>query len=837
MTLARAAPLRKRRSLHEEKSAAAPLSIIEARRAFFSSHLISAISRAAQVRDSQSPRLSSTMGLQDIEARATRAVGVVDDDTKGDRKPSHDPFARTDEEASFDLAAKFLRMDRATRRAIALQYQPDEAFMDTSPDRLSPVTIDEGRSTCSTKLEVHPTLPFRGKESDSSLESRKHCRSSSSIDSLGSHSESTKETACERISGDSGYGSDYRRRRIQSEYLRGADGSIQRREAATGAGLQETAANRQLQKGSQRHIPARVDYDDSDIEESFPESRYSTASHRRDTLSANSAGEKSTNAHGQATRRRPRPYEHPRQVKGLRRVRGSTALRPETPENPPHSSPTHGSNNQISGRHRLETLDNASSLETGDQPVPATDTAGVQNTLLSMSRMMPRPRREVTPLSIPWSVASSRPRSEMFLCITECSESTGDSDGNSSIESSVFSIPESPIEEHHIHPDDPFQNHLVAAITAVVQNYQDWQVQQRGGSVGEKGTKRANVSTPDSSHHARKRPHTGKQDRMRLDEDDDAGLGSKRAKFPTSSSASGRQLACPFWKKDPENHCQCHKKVLSKIKYVKQHLYQFHEAPITSGCCGAVFETEDAHDQHVRARQCQIIPGGVQRQGLTRAQIQEIHRRADPRKTEEEKWFAIWDICFPGHPHPTSAYIDNDLSEDLRSFREFFTSQGANIISDFLHDSPSDRRIENEQVVLSSALERIYDDWAAARGLRAIPSLLTPPNTEPSNPTDSDGGSHVSLPVREVVHEVLHRENLADGLSQEYVQTAYMVDPVISVPTSGLQLQDLGFDGTEFLQQHPLYNDLSGLEGADNTYADARDWDQRWHSHGPPFAR
>ncbi|KAH0420397.1 hypothetical protein CcaCcLH18_14030 [Colletotrichum camelliae] len=644
------------------------------------------------------------MGLQDIETQATRAVGVIGDDAKGDRKPSHDAFSRTDEEASFDLAAKFLRMDRATRRAIALQYQLHEAFMDTSPDELSPVTIDQGRSTCSTKLEVHPTLPFRSKQSESSPKSRKHCRSSPSIDSLESRSEPTQESACERISGDSGYGSDYRRRRIQSEYLRVADGSIQRREAATRAGLQETAANRQLQKGRQHRIPTRVDYDDSDIEESFPESRYSTASHRIDTSSANSTGEKS------------------------------------------------------------------------------------------------------------------------------------DSDGNSSLESSVFSIPESPIEEYQIHPDDPFQHHLDAAIIAVTEHYRAWQGQQKGGSAGKKGTKRANVSTPDSSHHARKRSHTGKQDRTRIDEDDDVGPGSKRAKFPSSSSASGRQLACPFWKKDPENHRQCHKKVLSQIKYVKQHLYQFHEAPITSACCGAVFETEEAHDEHVRARQCQIIPGGVQKQGLTRAQIQEIHRRrADPKKNQEEKWFAIWDICFPGYPRPTSAYIDNDLSEDLRSFREYFTTQGASTISYLLQNGLSDRLIENEQVVLSSALERIYDDWAATRGLRPGPSLPTPPRTEPSNPTDSDGGSHDSLPVRTAVHEVFHRESLADELPQGYGQATYMVDPVISVPTSSLQLQDLGFDGTGFLQQDPLYNDLSGLEGADNMYADARDWDQRLHSHGPPY--
>ncbi|KAF0317211.1 hypothetical protein GQ607_015527 [Colletotrichum asianum] len=771
------------------------------------------------------------MGLQDVQARTTRAVGVVDDDAEGDRKPSHDAFARTDEEASFDLAAKFLRMDRATRRAIALQYQPDESFMDASPDELSSIKIDEGRRTCSTKLEVHPTLPFRGKESDSSLKSRKYCRSIPSIDSLASRPESTKETARERISGDSGYGSDYRRRRIQSEYLRGADGSIQRREAAAGAGSTGTTANPQ----SQHRIPARVEYDDSDIEESFPESRHSTASFRRNATSANPVGGKSADAYGQATQRRPKPYEQSRQAKGLRRIRGSTALRPEKPT---ISSPTQRPDYQIPGRPSLETLDDASSSETGDQPKLETDTTGIQNTLLSISRVKPRPRSEVTPLSIPWSVASSRPRSEMFLCIAEFSESTGDSDGNSSIESSVFSIPESPIEEHHIHPDDPFRHHLDDAITAVTLHYRAWQVQQRGSSAGEKGTKRANVSTPDSSHHARKkRPHTSKQDRIRLDEDDDAGPGYKRAKFPTSSFASGRQLACPFWKKDPENHRQCHKKVLSKIKYVKQHLYQFHEAPITSACCGAVFETEDAHDQHVRARQCQIIPEGVQRQGLTRAQIQEIHRRADPRKTEEKKWFAIWDICFPGRPHPTSAYIDNDLSEDLRSFREYFTSQGANIISDFLHDSPSDRRIENEHVVLSSALERIYDDWAAARRLRTIPSLPTPPRTEPSNPTDSDAGSHISPPARATVHEVLHRGSLADERPQGYGQTAYLVDPVLSAPTSSLQLQDLGFDGPGFLQQESLYNDLAGLEGVDNMYADARDWDQRLHENGAPYMR
>ncbi len=46
-------------------------------------------------------------------------------------------------------------------------------------------------------------------------------------------------------------------------------------------------------------------------------------------------------------------------------------------------------------------------------------------------------------------------------------------------------------------------------------------------------------------------------------------------------------------------------------------------------------------------------------------------RRSNPKHSEEEQWFVIWDLVFPGRERPRSAYRDCGTAEALESFREF----------------------------------------------------------------------------------------------------------------------------------------------------------------------
>lgn len=44
----------------------------------------------------------------------------------------------------------------------------------------------------------------------------------------------------------------------------------------------------------------------------------------------------------------------------------------------------------------------------------------------------------------------------------------------------------------------------------------------------------------------------------------------------------------------------------------------------------------------------------------------------------------VWDIIFPGTPHPQSPYLDRELSEELSAFKDFTTSQGSTTLIDHL---------------------------------------------------------------------------------------------------------------------------------------------------------
>ncbi|OHW93851.1 hypothetical protein CSPAE12_07576 [Colletotrichum incanum] len=290
------------------------------------------------------------------------------------------------------------------------------------------------------------------------------------------------------------------------------------------------------------------------------------------------------------------------------------------------------------------------------------------------------------------------------------------------------------------------------------------------------------------------------------DEDIHMVPGSKRPKVPTPPT---KTLACPFWKKDPDNHRQCYKKVLSKIKYVKTHLYRFHAAPITCPCCGAEFQSEDVRDEHLRARRCEVVEQGyiANHEGLTPGRMRQVSKRADPRHSEEEQWFVVWDTIFPNTPRPSSAYIDGALSEDVSNLHEFFANSGNDIILDYfsVHDpdfARSDRGSLYERFVRDRVLERIYEQWATRRGLRQPHGAndFTPPQ---SNPTESEHPSRASS---------AHGNPFIQGP----VQT-YLAEDIQPVPASDLQFAGQGFDelevgGDSYYDSHTqdLLDDLEG---------------------------
>jgi hypothetical protein len=167
--------------------------------------------------------------------------------------------------------------------------------------------------------------------------------------------------------------------------------------------------------------------------------------------------------------------------------------------------------------------------------------------------------------------------------------------------------------------------------------------------------------------------------------DEDSAYASQSSTAESSSKSRRKYLlACPFCKKDPQKYQVCYRHKITKISYVKLHLYRKHQLPLHCARCCITFKTEEAQDIHVIAGTCENRKPKPEWSGITRSQKQQLEMPVSSRLTEEEQWFTIWDILFPGQPRPHSPYVDSGLSEQLCSFQDFAFETGPAIICDLL---------------------------------------------------------------------------------------------------------------------------------------------------------
>ncbi|KAK3332627.1 hypothetical protein B0T19DRAFT_473480 [Cercophora scortea] len=222
-------------------------------------------------------------------------------------------------------------------------------------------------------------------------------------------------------------------------------------------------------------------------------------------------------------------------------------------------------------------------------------------------------------------------------------------------------------------------------------------------------------------------------------DEDDPPFKKPRANEPTPAATpiASRLLACPFWKHDPAKHRGCFRIKLDKISRVKQHLARKHAPGLYCEFCLAVFADRDSHGHqaHVQARSCAYR--ACELPGMTHQQQRELSRKSNRHASEQDQWFAIWDVIFPDRSRPASAYMDPDLSEDLCHFREFAELHGPGILAAELmmletptspdtniNPLPRHERDENEPPsFMRSNLERViahgfttlFEDWLASR--------------------------------------------------------------------------------------------------------------------------
>ncbi|KAK8071492.1 hypothetical protein PG997_011695 [Apiospora hydei] len=141
--------------------------------------------------------------------------------------------------------------------------------------------------------------------------------------------------------------------------------------------------------------------------------------------------------------------------------------------------------------------------------------------------------------------------------------------------------------------------------------------------------------------------------------------GNKSQRGGTSIVSAGqgaRQLLCPWFFQGRWGELCSHK--CNRVGDVRQHIFRRHRQPLHCPNCGVVCNSEQTYQTHITQRTC--IPAAFDHAGVTPDQWSDICARAQaPPHTvnggEEERWFQIWDILFPGQPRPRSPYTDGSI--------------------------------------------------------------------------------------------------------------------------------------------------------------------------------
>lgn len=140
--------------------------------------------------------------------------------------------------------------------------------------------------------------------------------------------------------------------------------------------------------------------------------------------------------------------------------------------------------------------------------------------------------------------------------------------------------------------------------------------------------------------------------------DDDQ--GKKRlpsSPSPRVSSSDDEPLfACPTHA-HVRNSSSCHG--FRRIVDVRQHINRKHMQKLHCPTCGSPFGTREDRDAHINQLRCQASAIPVYYDGVTQEKWEAMRLRAKDKsqRSEDERWYEIWDILYPGVQRPPSTRV------------------------------------------------------------------------------------------------------------------------------------------------------------------------------------
>lgn len=203
-------------------------------------------------------------------------------------------------------------------------------------------------------------------------------------------------------------------------------------------------------------------------------------------------------------------------------------------------------------------------------------------------------------------------------------------------------------------------------------------------------------------------------------EDDSNGGASGRRPSKKQKVTNTKLFCCPFWKLRPAEHRPCFKYILRRIRDVKQHLHRKHTPSYYCERCSEIFPDDTKLREHISHPAGLFCTPSSSLQGVSRNQRLQLARHSDKELSEEDQWFSIWNILFPGYQRPKSAYMDCEVSEDIHLFRDFCRDHGEAILAEEIETAGLSESVKGNEkqlfsTVFAQAMNTLFDDWVSGR--------------------------------------------------------------------------------------------------------------------------
>ncbi|KAL3305703.1 het and ankyrin domain protein [Colletotrichum asianum] len=145
-------------------------------------------------------------------------------------------------------------------------------------------------------------------------------------------------------------------------------------------------------------------------------------------------------------------------------------------------------------------------------------------------------------------------------------------------------------------------------------------------------------------------------------------------------SCHGRELACPFYKRDPVKYLSCLKYCrLNNPTQLKEHLLQQHRLPPYCPICKKGFQTAKSRDRHIVRRTCSI-QDFFQFEGISDDQRRLLFRRHKGLGLQQQ-WKRICEVIKLETLAAESPYIKDSLGQQVVAFRDYWRKHGQRLIA------------------------------------------------------------------------------------------------------------------------------------------------------------